>query len=108
MQILSVLLEKAPQQGSGIATFLPLILIVVIFYFFMMRPQMKKAKETRKFHTNLEKGQRVITIGGIHGKIEEIKDSTVIISVEGGVRLKMEKRALTPDSSQLMTEAETK
>ncbi|MFI5203744.1 MAG: preprotein translocase subunit YajC [Flavobacteriales bacterium] len=108
MQILSVLLEKAAQQGGGIATFLPLILIVVIFYFFMMRPQMKKAKETRKFHQNIEKGQRVITIGGIHGRVEEIKDSTVIISVEGGMRLKMEKRALTPDSSQLLSEAETK
>ena len=108
MQLLFVLLEKAPQQGSGFATFIPLILIVVIFYFFMMRPQMKKAKETRKFHSNIEKGQRIITIGGIHGKVEEVKDTTVIISVEGGVRLKMEKRALTADSSQLLTEGETK
>ena len=60
---------------------------------------MKKQKEQRKFRESLEKGTKVVTIGGIHGKIAEVKENTVIIEVEGGNRLKIEKSAIAKEFS---------
>lgn len=72
-------------------------LIVVVFYFFMIRPQLKKSKQQKKFREALAKGDQVVTIGGIHGKVAEIKDTTLIIEVEGGNKLKIEKSAVTSE-----------
>ncbi|MFN3916744.1 MAG: preprotein translocase subunit YajC [Flavobacteriales bacterium] len=98
------LLLQAQGQGGGLSTLLMFGLIILVMYFFMIRPQQKKQKELKKFRENLEKGMRVITIGGIHGKIEEIKDTAVIIGVEGGGKLKVERSAISIDSSSLLTE----
>lgn len=101
---LSILLMAPQAQGSGSQSswlsFLPLILIVVVFYLFFIRPQMKKSKDQKKFRESLQKGQRIITIGGIHGKIVEIQDTTVTIEVEDQVRFRIEKSAVALDSSQ--------
>lgn len=95
----------APKDGGNpIMSILPLLLIVVVFYFFMIRPQMKKSKDQKKFREGLKRGDRIITIGGIHGKIAEVSDATVIIEVEGGVRLKMEKSAVAADNTSQLTE----
>ena len=67
-----------------IGQFLPMLLIIVVFYFFMIRPQMKKAKDHKKFVEELKKGDKVITTSGIHGKIVEMNDSTFLIEVESG------------------------
>ncbi len=101
MNLETILLMAQPQgqQGSGWASLLPLVLIFVVFYFFMIRPQMKKAKEAKKFRENLKKGDKIITIGGIHGKIIDINDATFIIEVEDGVKLKIEKTAVATDPS---------
>ena len=61
---------------------------------------MKKSKDKKKFRESLEKGQRIITIGGIHGKIVELQDTTVTVEVEGQVRLRVEKSAIALDSNQ--------
>jgi preprotein translocase subunit YajC len=102
--LLSILLMAPQTTGSGSQSswlsFLPLILIVVVFYLFFIRPQMKRSKDQKKFRESLEKGQKVITIGGIHGRIVEIQDTTVTIEVEGQVRLRIEKSAVALDSSQ--------
>jgi preprotein translocase subunit YajC len=74
-------------------------LIVVVFYFFMIRPQMKKQKEGKKFIENIKKGDKVVTIGGIHGKIAEVNDTTYVIEVEGGNRLKISKSAVSMENS---------
>lgn len=98
----------AGQGGSGQSTiwsFLPLILIVVVFYLFFIRPQMKKSKDQKKFRESLQKGQKVITIGGIHGKIVEIQETTVTIEVENQVRLRLEKSAIAIDNSQTIETA---
>lgn len=95
MNLLSVLLAESGGLGINVVMFL---LIIVVFYFFMIRPQMKKQKEGKKFMESLEKGQRIVTIGGVHGKIEEVRETTIIIGVEGGGKLKVEKRAISPDS----------
>lgn len=100
MKLLSVL---AADQGGGMGiNIVMFLLIIVVFYFFMIRPQVKKQKEAKKFMDSIEKGSRVVTIGGIHGKIEEVRDTTVIIATEGGGKLKVEKRAISPDSSNLI------
>lgn len=97
--MLNVILMQ-PQPGqSPLVSFLPIILIVVVFYFFMIRPQMKKQKEQKKFREEIKKGDRIITIGGIHGKISEITDKTFVIEVEGGGKLKIEKTAVSLEST---------
>jgi len=71
--------------------------LIIIMYLFMIRPQMKKAKESRKFRESMAKGQNVVTIGGIHGKILEVHDTTVTLSV-GGNKMKVEKNAVSATS----------
>lgn len=81
-------------------SFLPLILIVVVFYFFMIRPQVKKAKDQKKYIEALKKGDKILTIGGIYGKIVEVRDdATFIIEVEDGSKMKISKNAISNDAS---------
>lgn len=87
------------QEGSGLMSFLPLVLIVLVFYLFFIRPQMKKSKDQRKFREAIKKGDKIITIGGIHGKIIEVQEKTFTIEVEGQNRLRVEKSAVAMDSS---------
>lgn len=82
--------------------FIPLILIIVVFYFFMIRPQLKKAKDQKKFRENIKIGDKIVTIGGIHAKIVEVQETTFMIMVEGGVKLKIEKNAVSMDSSTMI------
>lgn len=70
-------------------------MIFAVMYFFMIRPQIKKQKKEREYRSALQKGDKVITIGGIHGKITDIKEDTVIIEVHGGTTLKVEKTAVS-------------
>ena len=70
--------------STGIMNFLPLIAIVVVMYFFMIRPQVKKQKEEAKFRSEIKKGDKVITLGGIHAKVLETNDETLIVQAEGG------------------------
>ena len=87
-------------QGGGIMSFLPLIAIVVVFYFFMIRPQMKKAKEQKKYIESLKKGDKILTIGGIYGKIAEVReDESMIIEVEDGSKMRISKNAVSNDAS---------
>lgn len=95
---LSVLVQAGGGMGA-IGQFLPLVLIIVVFYFFMIRPQLKKAKDQKKYRENIKKGDKIVTIGGIHGRIADINDTTFIIEVEGGNRLKIEKSAVSMEFS---------
>lgn len=92
-----------PEAGdqSPFMTFLPLILIIVVFYFFMIRPQLKKQKEVRQYRDQLQKGDKVITVGGIYGKIIEVSDTTVMLDIGGNVKIKVDKNGLLKDSSDL-------
>jgi preprotein translocase subunit YajC len=80
-----------------IQNFGPLILIMVVFYLFMIRPQMKKAKEAKKFREALAKDQHVVTIGGIHGRVVEIRETTVLIEVESRTKMLIERSAISPE-----------
>ena len=105
--LINMLLMAAPQSGqqqNPIMSFLPIVLIIIVFYFFMIRPQMKKAKEQKKFREGLKKGDKIVTIGGIHGKILDIFDKAVIIEVEDGGKLRILKDAISIDNSNLIIE----
>jgi preprotein translocase subunit YajC len=92
--------------GSSLFSFLPLIAIVAIFYFLILRPQNKKQKETQKMLSALKKGDRVVTIGGIHGVIQSVKESTVIIKVDENAKLEFNRSAVATVSSQAKEEKE--
>ena len=87
-----ILLQAA---GSGMSSLIMFGMIFAVMYFFMIRPQIKKQKKEREYRSALQKGDKVITIGGIHGKITDIKEDTVIIEVHGGTTLKVEKIAVS-------------
>ena len=79
----------ASPAAGGIASFIPLILIFIVFYFLLIRPQQKKAKEQQDFLSNLKKGEKVMTGGGIHGQITGLTNSTVTLEIANNVRIKV-------------------
>lgn len=101
MNMLTVLLQQTAQPGGGGMSILMMIMIIFVFYFFMMRPQMKKQKELRNFRASLQKGDKVVTTGGIYGKIVEIQDAFVVIDIADKVYVKVDKFAVLKDSSDL-------
>lgn len=82
-----------------------LILLIVVFYFFMIRPQQKRQKETRQFRESLKKGDRVLTAGGIHGRIAEIGETTFTLEVAPGVKIKVEKSMIYPSAEEAKADA---
>jgi preprotein translocase subunit YajC len=90
---------SATGQSNPLVTFLPLILVFVVFYFFMIRPQMKKQKEMTSYRNALKKGDKVITTGGIYGRIYEVRDNYVFMDAGSDIRLKVDKSALLKDPS---------
>lgn len=82
-----------------LTSILPFVLIIVVFYFFMIRPQMKRQKELKKYREELKKGDKVITTGGIYGKVSEIKEGYVNVEIANGVAVRIDKSAIIMDMS---------
>ena len=103
MNILAVLLLMTPPQEdqSPFISFLPLLLIILVFYFFMIRPQMKKQKDLRNFRESIKKGDKIVTTGGIYGKINDISGQVVTIDVGNSVHIKVDKNAVLKDPTDL-------
>ncbi len=101
--MLNIILMMQPegQEANPIMSFLPLLLIVVVFYFFMIRPQMKRQKETRQFREGLKKGDRVVTTGGIYGKITEVKETVIVLEIAKDVQIKVDKNGIIKDMSDV-------
>ena len=101
MNFLQFLLFAQPNPegkgGGGMSMLLMLGAIILVFYFFMIRPQQKKQKQLQNFREALKRGDKIITIGGIHGKIIDVQEGTFIIEVEDGTKLKIEKAAVAID-----------
>jgi len=93
-----ILLQAGDSSGYG-SLFL-LLGIVIIFYFFMIRPQQKKQKDQKKFVEQIKKGDNVVTVGGIHGKITNIEGDTITLEVERGARIKFDKSSVSLDASK--------
>ena len=85
---------QAVEEPSMFSSFLPLILLIVIFYFLLIRPQQKKAKEDKARQDGLKVDDEVVTIGGLHGIVRDVQESTVLIEVSPSVTIKMEKVAI--------------
>jgi len=96
MTFLSIFLQA---DGGGVGSLGFLVLMIVVMYFFFFRPQMKRQKEDKKFREAIAKGQRVVTTSGIHGKILEEKDNTVVIEYEN-TRQKCERTANSKEMSK--------
>ncbi len=94
---------------EGLGQFFPLILIFVVAYFFMIRPQMKRQKDEKKFAEALKKGDRIITKSGLHGKVLELneKDGSCVIETMAG-RLKFDKSAISMEMSKKLNPAPVK
>ena len=97
------LLMAAPQSAGGEApgpagfftSIIPFIAIIAIFYFLIIRPQNRKRKETEKMLSALKKGDRIVTIGGIHGTVQNVKDTTVIVKVDDNIKLEFLRSAVS-------------
>ncbi len=89
------------QEGNPFMTFLPLILIIVVFYLFMIRPQVKRQKELRNFRQNLQKGDKVVTSGGIYGNVTNIDEQTVNIDIGSNIIIKVDKNSILRDPSDM-------
>ncbi len=101
MNTLFVLLQATKGQSSWMSL-LPLLLILLVFYFFFIMPQSKKNKALKKFREALKKGDKIVTIGGIHGKIVEVKEKTVVIEVgTQGTKMTIEKSAIAMDNETI-------
>jgi preprotein translocase subunit YajC len=88
--------QTAPGEGPNfITTLIPFALIIAVFYFLIIRPQNKKQKETQKMLSALKKGDKIVTIGGMHGTIQSVKESTVIVRVDDNVKLEFNRSAVS-------------
>ena len=100
MNLLSILLQAAAPQGGGgifgggMDMMLVMLLIFVVFYFFMIRPQTKKQKEIQRQREAMKAGDKVVTSGGIYGKVKDIKDKTVTVEIADNVRITVDKNSV--------------
>ena len=92
----SMTLLQQQSQGGGLSGMLMIVAMIVIFYFFMIRPQNKKQKEIKKAREAIQAGDKIVTAGGIHGKIKEVSDTTLIIEIAQGVSIKVDKSSVYP------------
>ena len=104
MNIQSILLLAQPaangaKGGSGYSMLIFLGLMILVFYFFMIRPQQKKQKQVQQFRENLKKGDKIVTIGGIHGKISDVQEGTFTIEIADNVKVTIEKAAVAIDGN---------
>lgn len=95
------ILQAAQPKGSGSSMLIFILLMILIFYFFMIRPQQKKQKQVEEFRKGLQKGDKITTVGGIHGKIVDVKENTFLIEIANDVRIEIEQAAVSIDEAQL-------
>ncbi|MHC8949635.1 preprotein translocase subunit YajC [Sphingobacterium hungaricum] len=99
--MISSILLQASSGAGGLMSFLPMILIVVVFFFFIIRPQMKKQKDHKKYIEELGVNSKIVTTAGIHGRIVEVNDTTFLVDVGSGVKIRFDKSAVALDASRV-------
>jgi len=103
--LLSIVLMASPQQGqSPWSSLIPLLLIRVVYYFFLIRPQMRRQKELKTFRESLKKGDKIVTAGGIYGKINNISDHVITVDVGNNVLLKVDKSSVLRDTTDVQNQ----
>ena len=99
--IATILLQAAGGLGN-LSSLVPMVLIIIVFYFFMIRPQMKKQKDQKKYVDELKKGDKVITTSGIHGKVADVGETTFLIEIDNGVKVKFDKSSISLEASKAL------
>ncbi len=99
----TILLQAASGSSSPWPNILLIALFIGVFYFFMIRPQQRKQKKQKLFINNLKKGDAVVTMGGMHGKISEIENDDIFVEISRGVKVKFNKSAISSENSAILT-----
>lgn len=94
--LLNSILLQAAQGNSGMMQILMIVVLIAVFYFFMIRPQNKKQKEIKKFREGIQKGDKVITAGGIFGTVREIKETHIVLEIAENVKISIDKGSVYP------------
>lgn len=103
MNVLGILLQAAGAGSSQWSGIFMMVIVVAIFYFFIIRPQQKRQKSIQKAREAMQVGDKVVTAGGIYGKIKEISDTYMLIEIADGVRIRVDKTSVfasTEDAQQ--------
>ncbi|MHA7131323.1 preprotein translocase subunit YajC [Algoriphagus namhaensis] len=98
--MISTILAQAAAGGGILGQVFLFGSIILIMYFFMIRPQQKKQKETKKFIEEIKKGDEIVTIGGLHGKVFSVDGDIVVAELDKGLKVKIEKSAISLDFSK--------
>ncbi len=101
---LVLLQEAGAAAGGGMMNIVMIVALIAIFYFFMIRPQQKRQKEIRKFREGIAVGDKVITAGGIHGKVRGIKDNSFILEIADNVKITIDKGSVYPSAADAQVE----
>lgn len=101
MNLLSILLQATGGGASAYSGILMMVVIIAIFYFFMIRPQQKKQKEIQKSRAAMKPGDKVVTAGGIFGKIREISDHYMVVEIADGVKIRIDKASVYASSEDM-------
>lgn len=95
---MTILQQQAAQPAGGTWSFLVMMLLIfVVMWFFMIRPQQKKQKELEQFRNALQKGDKIVTIGGIYGVVSEVKEKYILVEVDNNVKLRVDRSAIVKD-----------
>ena len=100
-----ILLQAA---GTGMSSLIMFGMIFAVMYFFMIRPQNKKRKQIIAMREGLKKGDQVITTGGIHGKVVEVKETTIVLQIDASTKIKLDKSSVSLDATTKLTEEGSK
>jgi len=100
--MIGTILLQTSGTGFGMPQIIMFGLIAVVFYFFMIRPQVKKQKDQKKYVNELKKGDKVITTAGIHGRIADVAETTFLIETEGGHKIRFDKSAVSLEASRAL------
>jgi preprotein translocase subunit YajC len=110
LQLFFLMAPDPSGKSSGTSTLIMMGLMVVVFWLFMIRPQSKKAKQQKEFINNLQKGDKIVTIAGIHGVVNKVndEDNTLNIEVSPGSYIKIERQAISLEWTAALNKAATK
>ncbi len=99
--MIATIFLQAAGGGLNMGMMIPMVLIIVVFYFFMIRPQVKKQKDQKKYVEELKKGDKVVTTAGIHGRIIDANETTFLVEVDNG-KIRFDKSAISLDASKAL------
>lgn len=104
--MLSLILAQTGSNGTAMQIVM-IVLIIAIFYFFMMRPQQKQQKKIKEFRNNINKGDKVVTAGGIYGKVVSIDENTVKLAITNEVTIRIDKNSIYPSAAEAQETSST-